>query len=155
MSWKHIAIAKDRPSFNDAPKPEPIAKPSGKLWIAKPILTIIPVFNRLFFILFPFLTLWLDIAFPNFLSTNWLQIIITIIPIKIPSNTVESDAIPNASGISSKHTIAIISPEANDKIKLKNLLEVVFSITPMMPPIVVPKVPKNRPISVVFKIASK
>ena len=31
ISCKHIAIAKDSPNFIDAPNPEPIAKPSGKL----------------------------------------------------------------------------------------------------------------------------
>ena len=46
----HIAIAKEYPSVNDAPKPEPIANPSGKLCIANPMLTIIPVFKRFSFI---------------------------------------------------------------------------------------------------------
>lgn len=156
MSWKQIAIAKDIPSFSDASKPEPIANPSGKLCIARPMLTIIPVFNKLFLILsflFDFVKFDWSINLLNFLSTRLSQIIIMIIPIVIPSSTVESDAIASASGISSKHTIAIISPDANDRIKLKNLLDVFFNITPIIPPIVVPKVPKNNPIRVVFKIA--
>lgn len=66
----------------DAPNPEPIAKPSGKLWSAKPILTIIPVFNRVF--LFDFnLKFWL-----NFLSTKISQKIIIPIPNIIPKNAV-------------------------------------------------------------------
>lgn len=154
MSWKQIAIAKDIPSFSDASKPEPIANPSGKLCMARPMLTIIPVFNKLFLmLLFDFVVLGWCINLLNFLSTRLSQIIIITIPIVIPNSTVESDAIANASGISSKHTMAIISPDANDRIKLKNLFDVFLSITPIIPPIVVPKVPKNNPIKVVFKIA--
>ena len=48
ISCKHIAIAKPSPKRIDASKPEPIANPSGKLWIANPIDTIIPVFNKSF-----------------------------------------------------------------------------------------------------------
>ena len=54
------------------------------------------------------------------------------------------------SGIKSKHTIESIKPDANDKTKLKNLLEVFLKDTPIIPPIVVPNVPKNKPINVVF-----
>ena len=63
--------------------------------------------------------------------------------------------IPNASGINSKHIIASIRPAANCKIKLKNRDEFVLSVTPIIPPIVVPKVPKNNPIKVVFNISLK
>ena len=48
ISCRHIARASEYPNLIDASNPDPIAKPSGKLWIAKPILTIIPVFNKLF-----------------------------------------------------------------------------------------------------------
>lgn len=37
--------------------------------------------------------------------------------------------------------------------KLKNLLDVFLKNKPISPPIVVPKVPKNNPIKVVFKIS--
>lgn len=145
MSWKHIAIAKDKPSFTEASYPEPIAKPSGRLCIAKPILTIIPVFNNLSFAVLAF--------FENFLSTYMSHIIIIIIPSKIPINEINRFEISSASGISSKQITAIISPAANDNIKLKNLLEVLFNFTPIIPPIVVPKVPKNRPTKVVLTIS--
>ena len=49
ISCKHIAKAKEYPKVIDASNPDPIAKPSGKLCSANPILTIIPVFNKLFF----------------------------------------------------------------------------------------------------------
>ena len=75
-------------------------------------------------------------------------------PIKIPSTTIDKSDIASASGISSKHIIAVISPEANDNIKLKNLFDVLFNFTPIIPPKVVPNVPKNRPIKVVFIISS-
>lgn len=146
MSWKQIAIARDSPSLIEASNPDPIAKPSGKLWIAKPMLTIIPVFNKLLFAaLLPFL---------NLLSTNISQKIITIIPKIIPRITIGKLAISKASGINSKQIIAVISPDANDKIKLKNLFEVLFNFIPIIPPNVVPKVPKKRPIKVVFIIPS-
>ena len=58
--------------------------------------------------------------------------------------------ISNASGTKSKHTIEIIRPDANDKMKLKNLFDVFLKATPISPPMVVPNVPKNNPISVVF-----
>ncbi len=38
-------MPKLKPSFNDASNPDPIAKPSGKICIAKPVDTIIPVAN--------------------------------------------------------------------------------------------------------------
>ena len=41
----------------DAPNPEPIASPSGKLCRANPILTIIPVFNSVLLFLFLMLVL--------------------------------------------------------------------------------------------------
>ena len=43
ISWKAITSARDKPTSADAEKPEPIANPSGKLWIAKPIPTKITV----------------------------------------------------------------------------------------------------------------
>ena len=55
------------------------------------------------------------------------------------------ELIPNASGIKSKHIIAVIKPDANDNMKLKNLFDVFLNVTPIIPPIVVPNVPKNNP----------
>jgi len=147
ISWRHIAIAKEYPSVIDAPNPEPIANPSGKLWSAKPILTIIPVFNKLF-LFFIFILFEL-----NFLWTNISHTIIAIIPNIIPSNTFTILAICIASGIKSKHIIASINPDAKAKTKLKNLLEVLLKVIPIIPPIVVPNVPKNKPINVVFNIS--
>lgn len=37
-----------------------------------------------------------------------------------------------------------------DNMKLKNLLLVFLNVTPIIPPSVVPNVPKNKPINVVF-----
>lgn len=128
-----------------------IAKPSGKLCNARPTLTIIPVFSSVL--------LWFADVFllfcENFLSTITSHIIIAMIPTIIPTNTDNKFAIANASGIKSKHTMAIISPEAKDSIKLKNLLEVFLNFTPIIPPMVVPKVPKNSPTNVVFIISFK
>lgn len=62
---------------------------------------------------------------------------------------------PIASGTKSKHTIAIISPDAKDKIKLKNLLDVFLNFIPNIPPSVVPNVPKNNPTNVVFNNSFK
>ena len=45
---KAIAIASFNPKVEEDSKPAPIAKPSGKLCIAKPIAIIKPVFKRLF-----------------------------------------------------------------------------------------------------------
>ena len=58
-----------------------------------------------------------------------------------------------ASGTSSKHTIDIISPAANDNMKLNNLFDGFFKFTPIIPPIVVPNVPKNKPSNDVFNIS--
>lgn len=141
ISCKHIAIASEYPNVIDAPNPEPIANPSGKLCSANPILTIIPVFNKLF-VLFLLLL--------NFFSTNMSHISITIIPAIIPIITFIILAISIASGIRSKHTIASINPDANANIKLRNFFDVFLKQIPIIPPIVVPNVPKNNPISVVF-----
>ena len=141
ISCKHIAIANDKPNFIEASNPDPIANPSGKLCSARPMLTIIPVFSNEFLFLCFIL---------NFLSTSTSQIIITIIPNTIPINTFNIPVKLNASGIKSKHTIEIISPDANASIKLKNFLDVFLTVTPIIPPIVVPNVPKNNHISVVF-----
>ena len=78
-----------------------------------------------------------------------------IIPNMMPKNEVGKLESSKASGIKSKQTMAIMSPEANDKIKLKNFLEVFLNLIPIIPPIVVPNVPKNKPINVVFKISFK
>lgn len=146
MSCKHIAIARDSPSFIEAPNPEPIAKPSGKLCSAKPILTTIPVFNKVFF---PFLNL---VELLNFLSTSMSHMIIIIIPNNMPKNAVGKFVRLNASGSKSKQTIASISPEANARMKLRNFFDGFLNFTPIIPPIVVPNVPKNSPTSVVFNI---
>lgn len=63
--------------------------------------------------------------------------------------------ISSASGTRSKHTIDIISPDAISNMKLRNLLLVFLNVTPIIPPMVVPNVPKNRPINVVFIKYSK
>ena len=145
ISCKQIAKAKPIPNLVEASKPEPIASPSGKLCIASPILTIIPVFNKLLALNSLF---WL-----NFLLTNKSQNIIAIIPKIIPIITVIIFAIPNASGTKSKHIIDIIKPDAKDSIKLKNLFDTFLKKHPIIPPKVVPKVPKNKPNSVVFIIS--
>ena len=128
ISCKQIAKAKLNPNLNDASKPEPIANPSGKLCIARPIETIIPVFNKVLFELFILVLLL------NFFSTNKSQKIIVIIPIIIPKITFANLLISKASGIKSKHITDIINPDANDNIKLKNLLECFFITTPNIPP---------------------
>ena len=76
-----MAIAKLKPNFNEASKPEPIANPSGKLCIANPIETIIPVFsNSLLFLYFCSLLL-------NFFCTITSQKIIETIPNNTPKIT--------------------------------------------------------------------
>ena len=80
--------------------------------------------------------------------------IITATPSDIPSITVCIFDISIASGIRLKHTIDSISPDANDSIKLINLFEFRFNIIPISPPIVVPTVPKNSPISDVCNIVT-
>lgn len=144
ISCKAIAIANEYPKETEASKPEPIANPSGKLCIAKPILTIIPVFNNVLLFLLN------DCLFENIFPTISSHIIISIIPAIIPIMTLNIFDIPNASGINSKHTIAVINPDANDKIKLKNKFDFFLKVIPIIPPNVVPKVPKNNPIKVVF-----
>ena len=62
--------------------------------------------------------------------------------------------IRDSSGTNSKHIIAVIKPDANDNMKLRKLLELFFNLTPIIPPNVVPNVPKNRPSKVVFIIVS-
>ena len=46
ISCKQMAMAREMPNLMEAPKPEPMANPSGKLWSAKPILTMTPVFSK-------------------------------------------------------------------------------------------------------------
>ena len=123
--------------------------PSGKLCSASPMLTIIPVFNNVSEV-FTFFMLVL-----NFFWTNTSHAIIHITPSKIPIIIKGIPDISKASGTKSKHTIDIINPEASDKIKLKNLLLLDSKVTPIIPPMVVPNVPKNNPISVVFSKYSK
>lgn len=53
-SCKQIAIASENPKAVETSKPEPIAKPSGILCSAKPILTIIPVLSKLALLEIPF-----------------------------------------------------------------------------------------------------
>jgi len=103
------------------------------------MLTIIPVFNRelVEFVL-------------NFLLTNISHIIMHIIPTIIPIIIYDMCASSKLSGIKSKHTIDIISPDANDNIKLRNFCDGCFTVIPISPPSVVPNVPKNKPINVVF-----
>lgn len=125
-----------------------IANPSGKLCIARPILTIIPVFNKEFLPVYFLLS-------ENFFSTSKSHIIITITPNITPINIFIIELISRASGISSKHIIAVIKPDAKDSIKLKNLLLVFLKEVPIIPPSVVPNVPKNKPTKVVFKISFK
>jgi len=122
----------------DAPNPEPIANPSGKLCNAKPIPTIIPVFKSELLLL-----VW-------FFFTILSQKIITITPNITPIIVLAIPDMLKASGIKSKQIIAVISPAANCNIKLKNLFEFLFHVTPIIPPSVVPKVPKNKPINVVL-----
>lgn len=82
------------------------------------------------------------------------QNIITATPNIIPKITFIIFDISIASGIKSKQTIASINPDANANMKLKNLFVVFLKHTPIIPPIVVPNVPKNNPISVVFSKSS-
>ena len=89
----------------------------------------------------------------NFFSTKKKKKIIIIIPNIIPIMTFAILLIPRASGISSKHIIDVISPDAKANMKLRNLFEFFFSPTPSIPPSVVPNVPKNKPINVVFIIS--
>lgn len=63
-------------------------------------------------------------------------------PIIVPIITLTILLIPNASGNKSKHITDIIRPDANANIKLKNLLECFLITTPIIPPNVVPNVPK-------------
>jgi len=86
----------------------------------------------------------------NLFSTIISHKIINIIPRIMPHKTLKVLEISSASGISSKQTIAVINPEASDKIKLKNLFEHLLKVTPIIPPKVVPKVPKNNPSIVVL-----
>ena len=70
---------------------------------------------------------------------------IHIIPKIIPKITLVTDDIFSASGIKSKLTIAVIKPAAKDNMKLRILFDGFFKKTPIIPPIVVPNVPKNSP----------
>lgn len=109
-------------SFSEASKPEPMANPSGRLCSARPIPTANPVFNRLFRFLV------------SFFWTIMSQIIITIMPSVMPVMQVANSDIFSASGIRSKHTMDIISPDANERIKLRNFFDVFLNFTPIIPP---------------------
>ena len=139
-----IATANEYPNVREAPKPEPIANPSGKLCSAKPMLVTIPVLNKFLFVSV------LELCILNFLSTITLQAIIHIIPKSIPITALGMDEIFNASGIKSKLNIAVINPDANESIKLKNLFDGFLNFIPIIPPRVVPNVPKKRPNNVTF-----
>jgi len=115
---------------------------SGKLCMANPIPTTIPVFNNEFIVPLDFL-LYLYL-------TKLSQKIITATPTRIAKIILKMLEISIALGINSKHIIEIINPAANSNIKLKNLFEVVLKLIPITPPIVVPIVPKNKLINVVF-----
>ena len=127
--------------------------------MANPIETIIPVFNKVFLffyllVLILILLLYLYFSFIlNFFSTIKSQKIIIIIPNITPIITFAMLLIPSASGISSKQIIDVIKPDASESMKLKNLFEFLFNVTPNIPPKVVPNVPKNKPISVVLIIS--
>ena len=136
-SCRAMAIAREMPSLYEAPKPEPIASPSGKLCSARPIPTMIPVFRSEF--VFPAL-FWLNLFF-----TPLSHAIIIITPSIMPLNVTTRFESSSASGTRSKHTIAIIRPAANSNMKLRKRFEVFLKVTPIMPPTVVPNVPKNNP----------
>ena len=110
--------------------------------MANPIPTTIPVLNNEFtctlvFLLYLYLTILsqkIIIATPTSIAIIMLKIL----------------EISIAFGINSKHIIAIIKPAANSSTKLKNLFEVDLKLIPITPPIVVPNVPKNKLINVVF-----
>ena len=80
------------------------------------------------------------------------KIIMQIIPTIIPITAVVASSTFKASGIKLKQTTANINPDANDSTKLKNLFEFFLHIIPIIPPNVVPIVPKNKPINVVRSI---
>lgn len=63
----------------------------------------------------------------------------------MPLNVTTRFESSSASGTRSKHTIAIIRPAANSNMKLRKRFEVFLKVTPIMPPTVVPNVPKNNP----------
>lgn len=79
----------------------------------------------------------------NFLSTITLQAIIHIIPKSIPITALGIDDIFSASDIRSKLNIAVIKPDTNDSIKLRNFFDGFLNFIPIIPPSVVPNVPKN------------
>lgn len=99
-----------------------ILSPSGRLCSASPIPTAIPVFSKL---------LCLDFSL---FCTRISHITITIIPKIIPDITTPNSDMLSASGIRSKHTIDIINPDANERMKLKNLFETFLNFIPIIPP---------------------
>ena len=88
----------------------------------------------------------------NFLSTKTSKNIIVNRPNIIPIITLVKLLKFKASGIKSKHITDIIKPAAKDNVKLKSLLELFFNKQPIIPPTVVPIVPKNNPIKIVLNI---
>lgn len=148
-------MAKAYPNLMEASKLDPIAKPSGKLCKAKPMLTIIPVFSKdalyvPMLYIFSFFGRMQCAPTENFFCTIASQKIIQNTPSKTPKIVPVTLLISKLSGIKSKQTIESISPDASDKIKLRKRLDVSLKDTPMIPPIIVPKVPKNRPTNVIF-----
>ena len=102
-SCMQIATANEYPNVRDAPNPEPIANPSGKLCSANPILVIIPVLsNSLLVSVLEFLIL-------NFLSTATLQIIMHIIPKMIPITAFGIEDIFSGSGIHSIKSLPVFN----------------------------------------------
>ena len=59
-----------------------------------------------------------------------------------------------ASGIKSKHIIAVIKPAANSNIKLSIFFEFTFIKAPKKPPKVVPIMPKIKPYKLIIPIFS-
>ena len=148
ISCSAITKASEYPNFMEDSNPDPIASPSGKVCIANPIPTIIPVFSKelvAFFVVSFFLY--------NFF-TQLSQNTIAITPANTPIKMLERFDTSNASGIKSKQIIALIKPAANWSIKLKNLFDGSLKVTPIIPPMVVPNVPKNNPSKVVLTISS-
>ena len=74
-------------------------------------------------------------------------------PNKIPKIAIKIFDISKASGIKSKQITYIIRQDAKNNIKLKNLLETLLNKHPIIPPRVVPKVPKNKPKRQVLRIS--
>lgn len=132
ISWIAIARHRENPSVGLLTKPEPIANPSGRLCIERPIKIIIPVLNK-------------GDMFFSLLSTTRLIKYIKKEPINIPFMVKYKLAFKIDSGIKSKHIIDVISPAESSKIKLRIFFDLKFKKLPINPPSVVPIKPKNNP----------